>query len=33
MSFVVWFLINLIVNFAMHHGVVVEEDSKVEVMS
>lgn len=29
---VVWLLINLVVNFAMRHGVVVEGDSEVEVM-
>ena len=30
---VVWLLINLVVNFAMRHGIVVEGDSEVEIMS
>ena len=30
---VVWLLINLVLNFAMRHGIVVEGDNEVEVMS
>ena len=30
---VVWLRINLVVNFAIRHGIVVEGDSEVEIMS